>query len=289
MSQSAILNYDPSRYDEPITKIQPVTIIRSDGKVFRILFPFKKLEGKSIEEKNRIVLQTLWVFERLDLVFSKRNPKEAIRVKSRLNEEQSEQALDAEIYEFAWLTARAIALNVLAVYLERAKTEEVVDRRGEPDIGASCKLTKALLERISDQLRNAIQNDQNAVDEVDRCIHRNMMAAAAVRVMQHQEITGLRPIENLWNISGFYLRPASRVLRLYKSTIARVAENYAAHLLEDFIRPAQMCIESLRALLFESPKKHLSHSEAITLLKNIMQGHIKDLEPISKPHTSSNK
>ena len=275
MSQSEILNYDPSRYGVQVTGVQPVTIIRPDGKVFRLLFSSSELEGKTIEEKNRIVFQTLRIYERLDVIFSNDRLNKfntTSRVKRRLSDEQGKQAFDAIVSEFAWLTARTIALNVVAIYIERAKTEEVIDRRNPPDAETCHKIIDSLLERISHQLKAAIQNDQDAANELDRCIQENMMAAAALTAQRHQEITGGRPIEDIWNISRHYLH--SRAKSFYKSTVEKAAENYAAHLLEDFIRPAQMLIESLRAYIYDSFGKRLSSSDAITLLKNLLRGQV---------------
>ena len=271
VSKPKILNYDPMRYGVPVNEVQPVTITRSDGQVFRILFPAGQLKGKSQDEKNRIVLRTLHIFERLRPVIARRPPAE----KRKHTAQEVKQVQDDLITRFAWATARVISINVVSMYYERAATEEVIYRRGEPDGDTVLEANKRVLERIYAVLEKDFQKDQEVSDKLENWHFENLFAHCVLTVLRQQEITGVRFKGSIWEAARDYLRP--RVYDVRLEIIEQMAENYGAHILEKLLRPAEWTIEALRAYLEEEAIAGLSKADLINLLKNITNQQAEDI------------
>ena len=263
MAQSEILNYDPSWSGKPLVKMQPVVIIRPDGTRTRIFFPFDDLDGKTEQEKAFIVVQTDYVYRRVDKLLS---------TGSKFPDSTKQEAfVEGLVSEFAWQVSLVITVNVLNVYHQRAATEEVIDRRCGLDLGDPVKLIKTVATRIFDDLQPTFLNNKEAANDIEQWFLSSVLAGGILAVMKAHNYD---PVDNFEDLIGNECRSRAQN---FGETVEAMAEGYGAHLLENRIRPVQTPIEKLRDYIYNGHYRHFSASEIINFIKNLRRVRPEDL------------
>jgi hypothetical protein len=232
--KAPLLNYDPARYDAPVQRLEHVRFVNSDGTDdFTLLVPANELEGKSEDERNSVLLDRFRIF-----LF--------VRTLEIEKSNKDERLLADMVSRFTWLTARAIAINSMVIYVERAKTEEVIDRRKEPDPDTLAQIAQNLTERIYHNLNKSISNNRDTVNALDQQLFSNIFASAILKVHRRgSSVFGTHPDD----VKEAVLRHLKeRKLVPYERTIESMAEVYACQLL-DRIGPVSMPIEKLRSFI----------------------------------------
>lgn len=262
--RKVLLNYDPSRYEVPVARFQPVRIVKSDGTdEFILLVPANELEGKSEEEIDRNILDRFRIFTFIRSFKWEELPSD-------------ERILPDLISRFAWLTARAVAINAYMIYVERARTEEVVDRRKTPDSETAFHTCNNLTEKIYFSLHKSIMNSKDSVKALDRQLFSNMLASAILNIhRQHGSVFNMLA-EDVEKAVKSHLK--ERGLEPYEHTIEAMAESYAAQLL-DRLCPVKMSIEELRFFILAKADSAtiLSLSELNRFLINLQRRQGKEI------------
>ncbi|HST20071.1 MAG TPA: hypothetical protein VLR90_03075 [Blastocatellia bacterium] len=262
--RKVLLNYDSSRYEVPVARLQPVRVVKSDGTdEFILLVPANELEGKSEEEINRNILDRFRIFTFIRSFKWEELPPD-------------ERILPDLVSRFTWLTARAIAINAFMIYVERARTEEVIDRRKKPDSDTAFHICNNLTERIYFSLHKTIMNSKDSVKALDRQLFSNMLASAILNIHRQQGSVFSMPAEDVEKAVQSHLK--ERGLEPYERTIESMAESYAAQLL-DSLCPVKMSIEELRSFVLAKVDSAtiLSLSELNRFLINLQRSQGKEI------------